>query len=630
MPKSALSIHNALRTLGCLGLVVKAFSQPAPSLAILSDDGLPGVYSTHASYALRPGLLVFGLTNRFLSGPDLIQGGIVRKGPDARAFPVSDALIYGGQVFLGTGLGAGFDATIGLPYYYEYLSGLGSQPDNWGPGDLSAVLKWSLPLDLPFVSFSIAALGTAPTSPLSGPLLPKEMAFHPASGNLPNGLSHGLGQSAPRAGLAAGSSLDFSQAAGGPEFKLHANLAADRTLAGEKRSPLGTLSASVAAEAGLGKSFRLEGELRHQRLAVTPGTLGEPLARSTTASLGLGLKGRGGLALRIGAILAPEDWNPYVPLALRGDDGTVSSLAYRFHPPVAAFLQLAWRGFPFDRDMDHDGVADGKDICPTVAEDRDGFQDDDGCPDPDNDHDGVLDATDACPYIPEDHDGFEDRDGCPEADNDHDGLPDSTDKCPYDPEDKDGYQNDDGCPDLDDDLDGIPDALDKCPRAAENRNGVEDEDGCPETDSDGDRIPDSRDKCPREAEIVNFYQDEDGCPDEKPEPLRDAVLAGVRFVGNTAELDPASFLVLDGLAARLFAYPGTDIEVQGHLDDRWGPEAKAISRDRAQAVVEYLVNRGIESRRLKSVGYGSSRPLAPNRTAQGRETNRRIQIHRLN
>ncbi|MDQ3003207.1 MAG: OmpA family protein [Fibrobacterota bacterium] len=89
-------------------------------------------------------------------------------------------------------------------------------------------------------------------------------------------------------------------------------------------------------------------------------------------------------------------------------------------------------------------------------------------------------------------------------------------------------------------------------------------------------------------------------------------------------------MVLDGLAARMFAYPGTTIEIQGHLDDRAGAGAKALSKSRAEAVVEYLVNRGIESRRLKSVGYGAAKPLASNRTAQGRADNRRIQIRRLN
>src|SRR5690606_19588466 len=63
-------------------------------------------------------------------------------------------------------------------------------------------------------------------------------------------------------------------------------------------------------------------------------------------------------------------------------------------------------------DTDGDGLMDDVDKCPNEAEDKDGFQDDDGCPDNDNDGDGVADANDKCPMEPEDMDGFQDDDGC--------------------------------------------------------------------------------------------------------------------------------------------------------------------------------------------------------------------------
>ena len=65
-------------------------------------------------------------------------------------------------------------------------------------------------------------------------------------------------------------------------------------------------------------------------------------------------------------------------------------------------------------DEDHDGVADQHDQCPSVGEDRDGFEDDDGCPDADNDRDRVADVEDRCPNDPEMMNGFEDDDGCPD------------------------------------------------------------------------------------------------------------------------------------------------------------------------------------------------------------------------
>jgi OOP family OmpA-OmpF porin len=98
-------------------------------------------------------------------------------------------------------------------------------------------------------------------------------------------------------------------------------------------------------------------------------------------------------------------------------------------------------------DSDNDGVPDDVDQCPDMPEDKDGFQDEDGCPDFDNDNDGIYDSQDKCPNDPEDFDGFEDSDGCPDIDNDKDGIPDKLDKCPNMAEDIDGYQDEDGCPD---------------------------------------------------------------------------------------------------------------------------------------------------------------------------------------
>jgi outer membrane protein OmpA-like peptidoglycan-associated protein len=95
---------------------------------------------------------------------------------------------------------------------------------------------------------------------------------------------------------------------------------------------------------------------------------------------------------------------------------------------------------PVDRDQD--GILDSADACPDQAEDRDGFGDDDGCPDPDNDGDSVPDAADACANQAEDRDGYADQDGCPDPDNDGDSVLDVDDKCPNEP----GPVETNGCP----------------------------------------------------------------------------------------------------------------------------------------------------------------------------------------
>lgn len=168
------------------------------------------------------------------------------------------------------------------------------------------------------------------------------------------------------------------------------------------------------------------------------------------------------------------------------------------------------------RDRDHDGIPDRKDRCPAEAEDRDGFQDDDGCLDPDDDGDGILDVVDECPRAAEDVDGFQDEDGCPDLDNDGDGIPDLRDACPDEPETINGYRDADGCPDaiVDSDGDGIADGDDLCPQAAEDLDRFEDGDGCPDPDNDLDGIADADDRCPDEAEDYDGVSDDDGCPDQ--------------------------------------------------------------------------------------------------------------------
>ena len=135
------------------------------------------------------------------------------------------------------------------------------------------------------------------------------------------------------------------------------------------------------------------------------------------------------------------------------------------NPDARAFIGIIFE--PNIGDRDGDGIKDDVDKCPDDPEDFDGFQDQDGCPDPDNDHDGIPDVDDKCPNVPEDKDGFQDEDGCPEGnknDRDGDGILDDVDKCPDDPEDFDGFQDQDGCPDPDNDHDGIPDVEQICAR----------------------------------------------------------------------------------------------------------------------------------------------------------------------
>ena len=292
-------------------------------------------------------------------------------------------------------------------------------------------------------------------------------------------------------------------------------------------------------------------------------------------------------------------------------------------------------------DEDKDGIIDEKDRCPKKPEDKDGFQDADGCPDPDNDDDGVLDAADKCPLDAEDKDGFQDEDGCPDNDNDGDKIADKLDKCPDEAEDKDGFKDEDGCPDPDNDGDGVLDAADKCPTAF----GVKDEQGCPVKDSDNDGIPDKADKCPDKPETFNGYKDTDGCPDGKETVVitksEIKILQKVYFASGKAEIMSKSFQLLDTVAYVLNQQPRiTKISVEGHTDDSGKRDFNVkLSQDRAEAVVKYLVSKQMAESRLVANGYGPDKPICTRLAellqkkrknkraiAACREENRRVQF----
>ncbi len=214
-----------------------------------------------------------------------------------------------------------------------------------------------------------------------------------------------------------------------------------------------------------------------------------------------------------------------------------------------------------------------------------------------------------------------------DGDRDGDGILDSKDVCPDLPEDKDGFQDDDGCPDYDNDNDGIPDNKDNCVNDAEDKDGFQDEDGCPDPDNDGDGVLDVRDRCPD----ISGPASNQGCPlKEIPKLEENFVLEGVVFRTGSSEIMEQSFEKLDVCYEQLKKAQDRRYEISGHTDNAGSDKINIkLSLDRANAVRDYLVNRGIDAKRFVTKGYGSSRPKADNKTAEGKQINRRIEFYHI-
>jgi outer membrane protein OmpA-like peptidoglycan-associated protein len=240
----------------------------------------------------------------------------------------------------------------------------------------------------------------------------------------------------------------------------------------------------------------------------------------------------------------------------------------------------------------------------------------------------ILDSDTKSPERPM-HAKRTDRGG----DRDGDGIPDDVDACPDQPEDHLGNDPNDGCPQPPDrDGDGIPDSLDKCPDKPEDKDGIDDQDGCPEDDSDQDGIPDAVDACPKMPGKPNKDPKKNGCPlfiEGDGTVVR--VLQQVHFAFGTANILPDSFPVLQEVADYLKANKGIKrMAVEGHTDNKGSADLnKSLSQQRANSVMTWLTQHGIEKDRVEAHGYGMEKPIEDNNTDAGRAKNRRVEFHIL-
>ena len=232
----------------------------------------------------------------------------------------------------------------------------------------------------------------------------------------------------------------------------------------------------------------------------------------------------------------------------------------------------------------------------------------------DTDGDGITDDLDKCPT----EKGTAKYNGCPVPDTDGDGINDDDDKCPNEK----GTAKYNGCPVPDSDGDGINDEEDKCPSQA----GPASNNGCPvieDKDRDDDGIDDDKDKCPDVPGVAA----NNGCPDIPADvsKLLSSSSQSMVFTTNSAKLSTTANTSLNKVVSVLKQHPEMKVKLEGHTDNM-EKNAEAMSEQRATAVKNYLVSKGISADRITIEGFGADSPMSDNDTSAGRAKNRRVEI----
>ncbi|MGL2962500.1 OmpA family protein [Flavobacterium sp. RSB2_4_14] len=261
-------------------------------------------------------------------------------------------------------------------------------------------------------------------------------------------------------------------------------------------------------------------------------------------------------------------------------------------------------------DKDNDGIYDKDDACPEVA----GLKQFNGCPDTDGD--GIEDSKDTCPEVA----GPVEFNGCPDTDGD--GISDNVDACV----DVKGLKEFNGCPDTDGD--GTQDKDDKCPTVA----GPKDNAGCPRPlDADKDGVPDLEDDCPTVAGPASNR----GCPEVTPEVVEQLKIQARSVFFNSGKStfktgDAATITSLDAMREILKNYPNAKFSIEGHTDSDGSDKFnQKLSEDRANAVRNAMIEKGVNPENLTAVGFGESKPIATNKTKEGKAQNRRTEVRHV-
>jgi outer membrane protein OmpA-like peptidoglycan-associated protein len=304
---------------------------------------------------------------------------------------------------------------------------------------------------------------------------------------------------------------------------------------------------------------------------------------------------------------------PTPTTALRGAVGT--GLSQGLGAPDARILVGFGYEPPLSRDADRDGIRDRDDRCRTLPEDKDGFEDQDGCPDPDDDQDGILDEDDLCPREAEDRDGNEDENGCP----------DPLTILRLHIRDEAGRRIDKAVVMWDDRADAGADVQRE---VADGDVGFQVRAAGYIDLTDTMRIVN--------GPPVDLTVTLTALPPPKPTAEQRVVITEekiefwdkIYFDTARTTIKKQSFGLLGEIADAMKAHPELKrVRVEGHTDERGKDAANLkLSQGRAEAVRAWLVKAGVAADRLVAQGFGEASPVDPGHTEAAWEKNRRVEF----
>jgi Outer membrane protein and related peptidoglycan-associated (lipo)proteins len=627
----------AIKKCSCCLAVWACLWMACPVFASINTDGQNGLERTTSAKPFGKATLNFGITADYAQSMDYVKGPTFPGYNLNTVYDISNpssnvlqdpAKMISSDFYMALGLTDFWDFSLALPFYYDW-AGFEDVRDG-GLGDLEITTKFLFPpvsLKKLFYQSLVLTL-TVPTGMRGNGLFPRQTHFI---------VNDSLGKFNPAVNFYSTDyislksmlafTLDLGPAPVSIPLQIHLNVGGVFTEANKQNTIVGAIAVEYKPTEFLTLFADFSGESRWKNLSAGYNIRKDPLwatpgIRITTPS-GVYLSLAGDFSM---SSTKDEDRLNWDKKGYRYSTGVM--------PLYGVRLSFGWNGLLTNPDKMKEGLtAENIERCSNRSMgSSDAVEDADGCPDYDNDKIGSADSLNRCWKTHDEGDVLYVEDGCPDPDN-YNEMKDQCSNTTGTAEGINGMLENNGCPDYEDAFNGPLDSTGRCFSDPDELGGFQYMDGCPDFETNKK----ANGNCSNVSETGSGYRDDSGCPDtvaavapkKGPEFLQQQILEGLEFKNGKAELLFTSYSMLDRLAKSLKDNPGVEIEIRGYTDGLGKASANTqLSRMRAEAVRQYLVNQGIDPQRVRAMGFGPNNPIGDNRTAAGRALNRRIEVVR--